>query len=30
MLISRVGVGVAKARGRFGRVMSKDDEKPLS
>jgi hypothetical protein len=28
-LISRVGVGVAKARGRFGRVMSKDDEKTL-
>jgi hypothetical protein len=29
MLISHIGVGVATARGRFGRVMSKDDEKTL-
>ena len=29
MLISHIGVGVAMARGRFGRVMSKDDEKTL-
>jgi hypothetical protein len=29
MLISRVGVGMAKARGRFGQVMSEEDEKTL-
>jgi hypothetical protein len=28
-LISYVGVGVAKARGRFGQVMSQEDEKTL-
>ena len=30
MLISNVGVSMAKARGRFGRVMSEDDEKTLA
>jgi len=29
VLISRVGTGVAMARGRFGREMSEDDEKTL-
>ena len=29
MLISRVGEGVAKARGRYGKVISKDDQKTL-
>jgi hypothetical protein len=29
MLISGVGEGVAKARGRFGQIMSEDDEKTL-
>jgi hypothetical protein len=29
MLISGVGVNMARARGRFGRVMSEDDEKTL-
>jgi hypothetical protein len=29
MLISRVGAGVARARGRYGQVISKDDAKTL-
>ena len=29
MLISRVGEGVARARGRYGQVISKDDAKTL-
>jgi hypothetical protein len=30
MLISGVGMSMAKARGRFGRIMSEDDEKTLT
>jgi hypothetical protein len=30
MLISRIGMGVAMARGRYGRIASEDDEKTVT